>query len=94
MELHQAASAGDPERVRLLVEQGADKDEVDHSGNTPLYLASRFGHLIVVQYLVEKGTSLDKVNNRGETPLLEAAYEGHLEDHRRVTILHRMTLPH
>ena len=79
MDLYKAAEKGNLERVRLLVEQGADKDQVNDMGNTPLRLASCYGHFKVVEYLVEQGASLDKANNRGCTPLSGAAYRGHLE---------------
>ena len=67
-------------RVRLLIEEGADKDQGNDShGDTPLRQASRNGHLNVVQYLVEQGASLDKTNRSGVTPLYGAAFSGHLE---------------
>ena len=71
MDLHDAVKHNDIERVRLLVEQRADKDQVDISGRTPLYLTSRDGHLEVTQYLVKQGAALDKANNDGWTPLIK-----------------------
>ena len=80
MDLSTAASAGNLERVKLLVvEQGADKDEGNNAGSTPLRLASWYGHLVVVQYLVEQGASLDKADNDDWTPLSGAVYRGYLE---------------
>ena len=70
---------GNLERVRLLVEQGLDKDEGDNFGYTPLFWVSWTGHLNVVQYLVEQGASLDKASTKGWTPLAGAASEGHIE---------------
>ena len=72
VDLHTAARDGNLKRVRLLVEQGADKDEGDWEGYTPLYMASNEGHFDVVQYLVEQGASLDKANDDGSTPLFTA----------------------
>ena len=40
MNLHTAAENGNLDRVMLLVEQGADKEEVDCVGSPPLRLAS------------------------------------------------------
>ena len=65
MNLHDAANANDLERIRLLVEQGADKDKVIRVGYTPLYHASINGHVEVVQYLAEQGAMLDKANDLG-----------------------------
>ena len=79
MNLHDAVKYNDIERVTLLVEQGADKDEGDISGCTPLYWASRGGHLELAQYLVEQGATLDKATMYGRTPLMSATYMGHLE---------------
>ena len=80
MDIYDAVENDNLERVRLLIEQGADKDKGDsHHGQTPLRLASRRGHLTVVQYLVEQGASLDKGDNVNNTPLIVAAASGHLE---------------
>ena len=79
MDLPTAAHGGNLKRVKLLVEQGADKDKGDISGQTPLYLASDNGHLDVVKYLVEQGASLDKASDLSWTPLIGAAIRGHLE---------------
>ena len=71
--LNIAVRYGDLKSVRLFVEQGADVDEGDCDGDTPLICASLYGHLDVVQYLVEQGASLDKADNHGWTPLHYAA---------------------
>ena len=67
------------ERVRLLVDQGADKEIVDSDGYSPLHLASIQGYLDVAQYLVEEGATLDKLDHTGNTPLSVAAVNGQLE---------------
>ena len=80
MDLIAAVKRNNLERVRLLVEEeGADKDNVDLNGKTPLWWAAWDGYLEVTQYLVEQGATLDKANNDGWTPLLAAAVIGHLE---------------
>jgi ankyrin repeat protein len=79
MDLFSAAESGNLERVRLLVEQGADKDKGNSDGRTPLFQASCNNHLDVVEYLVEQGASLDKADNYGHTPLSGDACSGHLE---------------
>ena len=78
MNLHKAAEKGNLKRVKLLLEQGGEKDASDGL-TTPLREACENCYFDVVQYLVEQGASLDKAGNNGWTPLLVAAYEGHLE---------------
>ena len=77
-DLYDAAEAGDLERVQVLVEQGADKDEVNEDGQTPLYIAACIGHLAVVRYLVEQGADMEKVYFEW-TPLIIASIHGKLE---------------
>ena len=40
MNLYDAVKKGNLERVKLLVEEGADKNKVNSDGNTPLYLGT------------------------------------------------------
>ena len=63
MDLVIAARKGDLESVRLLVEQGADKDMFDSDGYTPLVIGSLHGNLDVVKFLVEQGAILDKTTS-------------------------------
>ena len=73
-----AVGDNDLERVRLLVEQGYDKDMMI-GGYTPLYVAIKSGSFKVAQYLVEQGATLDKANSKGHTPLVAAVRTGQLE---------------
>ena len=82
MNLYDAADAGDPERVQVLVERGADKEKVTNKevgyDTTPLSIASRNGHLPVVQYLVEQGVDKEMKDFFGWTPLYIASRNGHI----------------
>ncbi|KAI9773977.1 MAG: Ankyrin-2 [Geoglossum umbratile] len=61
--LHAAAIGGHEEAVRLLIDEGADIEEIDHAASgTALFLAARFGHDSVVQVLLEKGAKRNLVN--------------------------------
>ncbi len=56
------------EAVKLLVELGADVNEANSSGETPLHAAAYTGANAIVQYLVDRGASVDPKNLLGETP--------------------------
>ena len=74
-----AAQWGNQPMVSLLLEQGAQVDQVTKDGRTPLMIAAQEGHLEVAQYLVKQGAQVDQVTKDGRTPLYIAAQEGHLE---------------
>ncbi len=59
--------------VRNLIQQGADVNERDSQGNTPLSRAASYGYLEVVRTLLDKGANVDSRNTRGETALMLAS---------------------
>jgi ankyrin repeat protein len=64
----------------LAVELGADVNQIDIDGCTPLYLAAYLGKLGVIRCLVnECGADVIKANNEGCSPLLIAANEGKVD---------------
>jgi ankyrin repeat protein len=64
------------DKIKLLVEHGADVNAADESGNTPLSLAAAAGDIRIVQYLLDKGAK-SKVGT--VSPLAAAAAAGHLD---------------
>ena len=52
--LHAACRAGDTERVRQLLDEGAPVDEKSEFGRTALMWASSYGHTEVVRLLLDK----------------------------------------
>jgi ankyrin repeat protein len=54
--------------VKYLIEElGADVNQRDSDGNTPLHNAASRGDNEMVLYLVEKGADVMAVNRRGQT---------------------------
>jgi len=72
--LHVAALQGDVEAVRGGIAAGADLNEKDAYGSTPLMVAVTFGRTAVAQALIDAGADLLITNNDGGTPLHAAAF--------------------
>ena len=82
MRLHDAASRGDTEAMKKQIEEGADPNEKDDEGLTPLHhAASRKGPTIEgVRTLVEGGANPnEELDSDGLTPLHLAAMNGDSE---------------
>jgi ankyrin repeat protein len=73
-----AAYAGDAARVRQLLEDGSDPDDMTLTGLTPLMYAARAGHVMVVQELVRHGARPDLTDKAmtGWTALIHAIHKG------------------
>lgn len=56
--------------VRSLLQQGADVNERDYTGNSALNYAASRGYLEIVRVLCENNANVDSRNNKGETPLI------------------------
>ena len=68
--------------VRCLLDYGADTNDADASGSTPLYYAACKGHLELTQCLLEHGVDVNKVavgHQSSRTPLHIAVENGHIE---------------
>ncbi|MHC4206587.1 MAG: ankyrin repeat domain-containing protein, partial [Planctomycetota bacterium] len=73
MALLAPARDGDVEKVRLLIEKGADVNARDNRGRTPLQLAAARGHIGVAELLVKKGADIDAKSDTSETTALIGA---------------------
>ena len=74
VELGNAVVAADIERVRYLVEHGADAGARDGDGYTALGNAVRFGYAPIATYLVEHKADPNATDLSGWTPLMYAAW--------------------
>jgi ankyrin repeat protein len=68
--LHWACNAKyiDIKIVKYLVSHGANINDVDINGETPLIFACRKGDYEAVKYLISKGANINKKNKRGISP--------------------------
>ena len=79
--LHKAAREGDADRVRKLLDAGADVNvrnaDKQRLQYTPLHWAAYYGHLEIAEILISRGADLDAEDPDYSTPLYLAAEEGH-----------------
>jgi ankyrin repeat protein len=79
--IHEAAVAGDVELVEMLIANGADVDDRDVHGYTPLLLAIQAGHTHIAKVLISNGADVNTraASDGGEdvTPLDLSIILGH-----------------
>lgn len=68
--------------ARYLVEKGANLNQVDKNGDTPLHIAAYNGRKDLCAFYLDHGAKLEAKNNNGFTPFLSACdgFGGHDED--------------
>jgi uncharacterized protein len=74
-----AARQGDLESAQILVEAGADVNQVTRYGWTPLLTAVQNRHYRLASYLLEHGANPNLANNGGWTPLYIATDNRNIE---------------
>ena len=73
------------EQVELLLAAGADVNQADNSGFTPLIAASHWGRVSVVKLLLAApGIDVNKAANDGLTPLEASIRRNHFEVKRLI----------
>src|SRR6266566_9930492 len=75
-DLHDAMKAGDVVRARQLLEAGADVNDTDAEGRTPLHVAVIEKRIELVPLLLEKGANVSARTPSGDTPLHLAGRHG------------------
>ncbi len=79
MELIEAVKAGNVASAKELVASGADVNQQDKHGWTPLNWAAGKGNLEMVSLLLEHGADIFKVGRDQRTPSMIALASGHAE---------------
>ena len=79
MSLTEAVAMGDINQVQALLAQGADINQKNRMGWTPLHTAIQKQNKELVELLISKGADLNSKNNRGQTPLFVAIDMGQKE---------------
>ncbi|CAK9782299.1 ankyrin [Cutaneotrichosporon oleaginosum] len=64
-----AASDGDLERVKTLIDAGASPNDRDAHSYTPMHAAASYAHLALLEYLVSVGGDVNLPDDDGDTPL-------------------------
>lgn len=70
--LHIAAKRSDAPWMGFLLQQGANPNLKDRSGNTPLIIVTNAGFNDGVQLLIALKADVNATNDSGETPLIKA----------------------
>jgi len=73
MDIFEASTFGNLERVRELIDAGADVNARNTSGSTPLYLASDED---IVKLLIDAGADVNAMDTSGTAPLHNASKMG------------------
>jgi len=76
--LHEAARSGRTDTAELLLKNGSDVNARDGEGETPLYVAAKWGgHVDVSRLLIANKADVNAPDNDGKTPLCRAAAGGY-----------------
>lgn len=74
-----AIALGNTSKAKAALDAGADVNDTDADGNTPLHLAVKDGEAEIVQLLAKYKPTLETINKHGLTALALAACEGHVD---------------
>ena len=61
----------------MLLSNGANVNQADYDGSSPLHLAAYEGHEAVVAILLSNGANVNQADKNGNSTLHSAAYNGH-----------------
>jgi len=67
------------EMIDILAGAGANLNQKDDRGSSPIVQASSYGNAAVVKKLIERGANINDTDSDGRTPLMEAMNSGDLD---------------
>jgi ankyrin repeat protein len=77
--VHAAASVGDRESMRLLLERGADPNARQQDGFLPIHAVAMHGDRALIELLLAHGADVHATAGDGKTAADFAAAAGHAE---------------
>jgi ankyrin repeat protein len=78
-DLIEAADSGETDKVRALLEEGADVHATDDNGLTALWKAAAWGYTEIVRSLLDAGADVNTKAEDGSTFLMLSANNGYLD---------------
>ena len=75
--LHHSVSSLNYRLSSFLLQKGIDPNIQDHSGETPLILATKKNSILTIYALMRHGANPDIYDKNNDSPLLWAAYKGY-----------------
>lgn len=81
-----ASKSGKNEDVHMLLAAGADINQANKQGITPLHKATYYGHITTVELLLNNGAHPNLAHIHGDTPLYIASLRGHIHIARLLLI--------
>lgn len=69
-DIFDAVKTGNLEVVKNLIDQGADVNQTEKGGWTPLHWAALLDYLPIAQFLLERGALINQVDQDGWTALM------------------------
>ncbi len=76
--LHNAVIEKDLDKVKSLIKDGWDVNEIDYNHWTPLHYATQDGMDNITETLIENGAEIDVKDDYGNTPLSNAIYNSNV----------------